>query len=264
MKKNEIINAAVKRTADWKSKLSDERTMFKEVLSRERAFEQADTVMGLPLNSFIGHFFSGNKELYEKAKDENEVYEKEGLWYVKMKVEKTTDTVRDTKKFAKKASVHEDAYTDVIQGVLEDMKNEPAWLDVAKTASSSKAIVVSEPSDEQMQALQESFDAITRMTLAIKKMATEIMGSCGKDGLDSESAKNMARRGLQLLKDLVPPSETIEEFLVTDRCDLLAKSVQGALEKARGPYKRIMDFYDDLLTIYQKRGGKMSRKNLSL
>ena len=254
----------MKRTADWKSKPGEQHIKFKEILSRERAFVQADTVMGLPVNSFIGHFFSGHKELYEKAKDENEIYEKDGLWYVRMKVEKTIDTVRDTKKIQKTASVHEGEYKDVIQGVLEDMKNEPAWLDAAKTASSSKAIVASEPSDEQMQALQESFDAITRMTLAIKKMATEIMGSCGADGFESESAKHMARRGLQLLKDLVPPSEIIEDFLVTDRCDLLAKSVQGALEKARGPYKRIMDFYDDLLTIYQKRGGKMSRKNLSL
>ena len=118
--------------------------------------------------------------------------------------------------------------------------------------------------DHQMQLLQESFDSVTRMTMAIKKMATEIMGNLSDKALGGGNAKQMAKRGLQMLKDLVAPTQTIEELLVTERSEVDGATVEEALEAARGPYKAVLDFYSDLRTIYQSHGGKMKKKELQL
>ena len=220
--------------------------------------------MGLALNTFIGHFYSGNKELFQKAKEEGECYEDKGRWYTTMSFETNADKVTDAKKAKKSYTAEGVDFNDVVAGVLSDMEGGAEWLvascSITGSSSKQKPDAQAPPSDSQMRMLQESFDAVTRMTMAIKKMATEIMGSLGSAGFESESAKSIARRGLQLLKELVAPSQLIEELLVTDRCDLTAKRVEAALEQARVPYKRVVDFYSDLATIYAKRGGKMSKK----
>ena len=44
-------------------------------------------------------------------------------------------------------------------------------------------------------------------------MATEIIGNLSDKALGGGNAKQMAKRGLQMLKDLVAPTQTIEDYV---------------------------------------------------
>ena len=64
------------------------------------------------------------------------------------------------------------------------------------------------------------------------------------------NAEMMAKRGVQLCKDVVPSQERVEEILM-GRTTVSKESVQKTLQDAAGPYRNLVTFYNELLAVYQ-------------
>jgi len=79
--------------------------------------------------------------------------------------------------------------------------------------SSSNSVHDPPPSDEVMARLQSSFDQTTRLMLAIKKAAQELMKCVSV----SQSGRDMVKRGQDLAKALQAPIDDIDELLVIPR-----------------------------------------------
>ena len=191
----------------------------------------------------------------------------EGLWWNVAKTELKADRIAEVKRATKTREVASEDWASAVQDMIEDINTDevPHWLlddeeDAERprkrlkdgsTMRQSIDLTSTRATDHQMRLLQESFDSVTRMTMAINKMATEIMGNLSDKALGGGNAKEMARRGLQMLKDLVEPTQKIEELLVTERDEIDGDDVENVLETARPPYKAVLDYYADLRTIYQ-------------
>ena len=65
------------------------------------------------------------------------------------------------------------------------------------------------------------------------------------------NAEMMAKRGVQLCKDVVPSQERVEEILIKGRTTISKESVQKTLQDAAGPYRNLVTFYNELLAEYQ-------------
>ena len=99
--------------------------------------------------------------------------------------------------------------------------------------------------DHTMQLLQEAHDGYTRVTLAIKKIGIQILNQN-----IGGNAKSLQARSHQILKDLVPSSEKIEEVLFsTPRHRLLDDEVMKIINKSVTPYAAAWQFYCELVAI---------------
>ncbi len=80
---NRIINAYIPRNADYRlQKLEPKKLTLDRIHSTTDEDKSGVVVTGMKMNTFIGSCFSGNKQLFDLAKDEGEIYEDEdGLWY---------------------------------------------------------------------------------------------------------------------------------------------------------------------------------------
>ena len=64
--------------------------------------------------------------------------------------------------------------------------------------------------DIMMRALQDSFDATTRLTLSVKRTGQQLIAQ----GLASDTIKDMISRGMEMCKQLVEPINDIESLLM--------------------------------------------------
>ena len=88
---------------------------------------------------------------------------------------------------------------------------------------------------EVMQALQDSFDAVTRLTLAAKRKGQEMVSK----GTLSQTLKNMVMEGLAICKELVLPTEAIEGLLLKPMSAISHTEAMIALKEASVPYNKL-------------------------
>ena len=128
---NTIINASVPRDAGWNSTdLKPKSMTISRLHIREEVDEKGVEVTGMKLRTFIGCKFSGNKELFEEAKDNGEVYEDDdALWYAMSKSHKRTRIVKDSDPFeeSKEAKDTEDLRKAIMCN-LADESDLSSWM----------------------------------------------------------------------------------------------------------------------------------------
>ena len=82
----------------------------------------------------------------------------------------------------------------------------------AKLLDRSSTVSKANASDEQYQELQLAFDATSRLTLACKRLLTDVAAN-----ISSRKASEFAAKGKEYLMALVKPSEAIESLLIASR-----------------------------------------------
>ena len=118
---------------------------------------------------------------------------------------------------------------------------------VASSASSSDggAAGASSADAATMRALQESFDATTRLTLATKRLGRDLISQ----GAASETIQSMIEKGVAMCAELVEPINTIERLLLTPPANVQRAQAMQALKDAAIPFEKLEVFYEELETL---------------
>ena len=90
-----------------------------------------------------------------------------------------------------------------------------------------------------MGALQDSFDAVTRLTLSVKKKGQELLHK----GALSQTLGHMVNEGVKLCKDLCDPIGRIEELLMTPASNIDHNEAMSALKGAAVPFQKLQDLF---------------------
>ena len=104
-----------------------------------------------------------------------------------------------------------------------------------------------------MRALQESFDATTRLTLATKRLGQDLISQ----GAASETVQTLVQKGAKLCKDLVDPIAGIEGLLLTSPGNVQRAQAMQALKDAAIPFEKLEMFYDELETLVKHHKKKL-------
>ena len=119
----------------------------------------------------------------------------------------------------------------------------------ASVAGSGASSVADEP---MMRALQDSFDATTRLTLAVQRTGQQLMAQ----GVASETINHNVSRCMELCKQLVPATEEINILLLKPMSQVPRDTAMCALKSAAGPFKQLQLFQEELeqlMRIQKKR-----------
>ena len=104
-----------------------------------------------------------------------------------------------------------------------------------------------------MRALQESFDATTRLTLATKRLGSTLFSQ----GAASETIQSMIEKGVKMCKELVDPIAEIEALLLTPPGNVQRAQAMQALKDAAIPFEKLEVFYEELETIVKHHKKKL-------
>ena len=108
--------------------------------------------------------------------------------------------------------------------------------------------------DIMMRALQDSFDATTRLTLSVKRTGQQLI----VQGLASDTIKNMISRGMDLCKQLVEHINDIESLLMLPITQISKIRAIEALKIAAQPFDKLEKFGAELemmVRMHRKRAG---------
>ena len=273
---NKILNALVPRSAprDYAPMTKDIKYMdidkIRDVAVTDSA---AKGVTGLRKWTMIGTHYAGREDIFVKAEHAGEVKlnATDGLWYFRWSVRSKTVDNKEHVTATSRLDVSDpkiwvqlmDQFSSDLKAVEHD--DGGSWFNmqhakgIASAGSAVDALTNSAeadlaPNDADMRLLQEVFDAMTKITLAIKRMAQELL-----TWRSSDSA--IAREGLSRLKELVDPTLSVETLLVTPRADMTKGVVSQACDGAKEPYRKILDFYKQLVAIYELQVQKIARKD---
>ena len=259
VEKNKIINAYVARDSEYSTKTlaSKERTVDRAISSKNVGSDIAGQ-LGLGKWETIGTKYAGFSDLFEKARADGEVWQGEdGLWYsASRKLAKGKESVDETKGIAKYIVATDAEFRACIGKLLDDsphMLGDQAKeiLAIAATSEDNKC------TDDDMTKLQNSFDAVTRLTLAAKRLGQDIAKTT-----DSETIQSLLTKGASLCKELVPHTRLTEKLLTTPKGDIFKNAIVNTLFAMEKPYKNLMMFYNDLVGLHKVYVGSKLWKEL--
>ena len=247
---NKIINMYVSRSTSWKGSLKPKEATIAAVLEKTNRDVDRNQKCGMSKNVMIGKIFAGNKQLFAEALAEDEVWEENGKWYHdEHHVAKSKEIVGSTIG-TKTSDVSTDKFNSAMAALMDIQPSmDEDWMRSSTISGKKTPRMIDNLSatDNDFLVLQESFDSVTRVTCAIRAVAVAL-GQCG--GM-TKNAEMMAKRGVQLCKDVVPSQERVEEILIKGRTTISKESVQKTLQDAAGPYRNLVTFYNELLAVYQ-------------
>ena len=247
---NKIINMYVSRSSSWKGSLKPKEATIAAVLEKTNRDVDRNQKCGMSKNVMIGKIFAGNKELFAEALAEDEVWEENGKWYHdEHHVAKSKEIVGSTIG-TKTSDVSTDKFNSAMAALMDIQPSmDEDWMRSSTISGKKTPRMIDNLSatDNDFLVLQESFDSVTRVTSAIRAVAVAL----GKGGGMTTNAEMMAKRGVQLCKDVVPSQERVEEILMKSKTTISKESVQKTLRDAAGPYRNLVTFYNELLAEYQ-------------
>eukprot|EP00959_Pyramimonas_sp_CCMP1952_P448167 9384365-Pyramimonas_sp.AAC.1 len=74
------------------------------------------------------------------------------------------------------------------------------------------------------------------------------MGLCKGD--PTLGSTDLAKKGIQLCKDVIPSQETIERLLMTPKTETTKSEITKAMAVAAGPYKMLIEYYNELVAVH--------------
>lgn len=110
-----------------------------------------------------------------------------------------------------------------------------------------------------MRALQDSFDAVTRLTLDVKKRGQMLMSKGSLSGTFS----SLVSQGIQLCKDLVEPIAVIEDLLMQPMTTIDQAAAMTALKNAATPFEKLSVFKDELDALEKAHDKKKQLGNVN-
>ena len=95
-----------------------------------------------------------------------------------------------------------------------------------------------------MKAVQDSYDATTRLTLSCKKLGQEIMHS--NMAVAGSNVAQMVQTGIRLCADLVKPTTDIEAILMAPMNTTTRDAAVTALKACAIPFEKLERCYQEL------------------
>jgi hypothetical protein len=208
-KMNVIVNRCIPKNVDYGSKIDPTSSVIFQATKKIATEDAIDTSQGYSETVMIGLLFAGHRELFNEAKLKGEIYQDEddGLWYNKSKTKRSTSSITEEVEGKKAFRADPKEYGGLLASLMDNMESNPRWLKMGNKALNNK-VKDAEPSDQDMLMVQEAFDGVTRVTSAIKKVARELVSA----GMTTTSS-DLARRGLQLCKNVVESQDAIEAMM---------------------------------------------------
>lgn len=245
---NKIINMYVSRSTSWKGSLKPKEATIAAVLEKTNRDVDRNQKCGMSKNVMIGKIFAGNKQLFAEALAEDEVWEENGKWYHdEHHVAKSREIVGSTIG-TKTSNVPTDKFNSAMAALMDIQPSmDEDWMRSSTISGKKTPCMIDSATENDFLMLQESFDSVTRVTCAIRAVAVAL-GQCG--GM-TKNAEMMAKRGVQLCKDVIPSQERVEEILIKGRTAISKESVQKTLQDAAGPYRNLVTFYNELLAEFR-------------
>ena len=219
--------------------------------------EQVDqqSLIGYHLNTFIGTMYGGREDLFEKAKaaGECEYNEDTDKWYTTgHKIETTHKRSRINDGETNYDADTSEAFGSMMLELMDQMGDSGmrTWFKTSKAcpkgAQNKRIQNGATATDEDMSNLQECFDSVTRVTIGIKRAASELMKAGG-------SNQDLVQKGLKLCKEVVPSQTVVEEMIMKSKDEISADEAFNALKASHQPYKNLLDFYNELIVIQKHR-----------
>ncbi len=149
-------------------------------------------------------------------------------------------------------------YAQPYEDIEKEAEESIAWTLVDKpgsAASSNSQPVMAD--DNDLLLVQESFDSVTRITLAIRKMRSELLSNASA----GPTVRGMAKRGIDILRGLTEPSQKVAMLLIADRQNLTHDEVMTTLKCTASSYKRVLEFDQELAATYKRFGGKVTKRD---
>jgi len=267
--RSKIINAYVKRDADYKDKLTPQPKQIEVITRRRVTRDDLTEIIGLPETLCIGKNFGGNRDLFNEAKQKGHVQQNEkGLWIYRAEKAVISDSQsKDVSGLAKYEAKDDVTFRAALANHMDSVGSLSAnWLAIAATATkalqnpTSTALACdTEAADRgDMKILQESFDAVTQVTSAIRRVALEL---CSLNS--SVASSELARNGVQLCKQVIPSQNEVEELLLSPMATLTKNQIRSALVKAAGPYRDLITYYNELVAIHKHHQVQLSKSGSS-
>lgn len=260
---NKIINAYVPRDSGWGGSLRPKTLTLKRIHNKVDTEEDATQVKGMKLHTFIGKVFAGSKALFEEAKQANEIYEEGDMWYTVTKSRRKSSLVETATKFEEKHEFEDKSeFLKAIMGNLTEEGSLSKWTKAIEkkamalqNSSTPKRHGADDPvTDKTMALLQESNDGYTRISLAIKRIGSEIINN--REVSSKDTMRDMRQRSIDVLKGLVPTSNDIEKALFsTPRDELTETKTIRLVQAACEPYAAAWQFYREMIAVFEAAGG---------
>ena len=249
-----IVNAYVSRDASYTSKITPKERTLEQLTARTVKKNNEQQKQGLTKNVMIGSKFGASKELFQAALDDNEIWEEDGLYYSTSKTLTLTDEMSKTALGNSTWQGGDDKeFMSALADMMESSNNlKNLWLkDVQKKTSTTKQPMLadkdnkSQPLEMDYKMLQECFDSVTQVTNGMRKVAMEL---CKGD--PTAVSTDLAKKGIQLCKDVIPSQDTIEHLLMTGKHETTKSEITKAMAEAAGPYKMLIEYYNELVAVH--------------
>ena len=260
---NEIINKWVPRDVGYGGALAPAEVVMTRYSGLSATKDKGTHDVGMGKWTMIGAMLAGNEELWQKARDANEIWsESDGLWYSNTKTRSKNATRHERLDNQKKWAFGPDSKADLAitfnKMQLELVEENEDWLVAIEDAASptqpgqsqaprlqeTPAIANGLASDDDYVILQESFDSVTRVTAAIRKIAMQVQGMPSTPVL-----KELVGKAIALCKEVIPSQQVIEELLFSDRDAVTKRQAVDAMKASAGPYRNILNFHNELVTL---------------
>ncbi|CAK0794770.1 unnamed protein product [Prorocentrum cordatum] len=259
---NQIINSCVTRKAAGGVGVLIKTRSVKRFQRSMMRDENKETAHGLGWWSLVGTKFGGSESLAQKALDAGEVYQAEdtGLYYQKSHTIERTRVQEKGYKGEEDTGglLSSDEFVQALCDQEEQLTAEPLgdWFKQCQKGVPKK-IAGAQADDGDFTVMQESFDAVSRVTLALRRLGTKMMAAGG----NSETTKLMSGRAISLCKAVAGPSEAIESLLVAQgeaKRNISKADVAEALKAMSVPYKQMVELFNEIV-IQVKSAAKGSK-----
>ena len=135
----------------------------------------------------------------------------------------------------------------ILDNMFEEIKAKPQWAREMVTAAPSLAN--DKADDADFAQLQECHDSVTRLTLAIKRLAPEVV-KIGKDA--GSFVGEQAAKAWPLLRELTEPANEVEECLFQIPSRLLKSRAMRAVDRTKEPYNNLVEYYKSMASTYSR------------
>ena len=184
----------------------------------------------------------------------------DGLFYMRQAIEGEKKSHKEKDIVERKVKVDDDAQ---LFGLMAESSS--GWVEwsIADGPSSSglsgsagrTTIDFGQPKEEieaGMRKVQEAFDAMTRLTLAVRRLTKDLLQNHPGD----EGCLLLRDRGIRLCKGLVDPTDELEELL-TKTVDVVdVNSIKSALRSSASKFVPLEAYYIELEAVYRAKMGK--------
>ena len=244
---NNIINATTKPDSDYKSGLSVSTNKVNKILECSKTRYEDKRSDGVTWSELKGilHGEAGARDglaCGDVSKGDD------GMYYLKRSSRGEVTQVKDSSSAQRTFEVDDKAFTK--ECINMELEFDLSWAKVADDPQPRSSLA----DDSLMRNLQEAFDATTRLTLATKRLIQDLASWANTD-----TTQQMATRGVQMCKALVPPSEQIETLLSTPRAHILSSDVTSALKAAAAPFSDLQMFHSELQQVHRLHCKKMRK-----